>query len=122
MSCWCSPGRPFCIEAAPVGEIDVEPSIVVVIKKSDSTSFRFDDEALVFGTAPYIRNLEAGALCDINKLHRRRWCGCDRGFKLGSTGGPPQWSGEPVEQSVAKNQACGSEKASTWNDHLIRRL
>src|SRR5881392_967617 len=97
MSCRRSSGRPFCIEAAAVGEINVQPAIVVVIEKGYSAPLRFDDEAFVFGAAPDIRNLEAGALCDINKLHRRRWCRCDGGLYLGSTSGRPQWSSEAVK-------------------------
>src|SRR5712691_8637963 len=49
-------GWPVGIEAGSVGEIDVEPVVIVVIEKSQSAALRFDDVFFVIGAAPDIGN------------------------------------------------------------------
>ena len=82
MSCRRFAGRPVRIEAAAVGEIDVEPSVVVVVEKGDAAALGLDDDALVFDAAPDIRNVQAGLLCHIDELDGRRWRGGDCGLHL----------------------------------------
>src|SRR5205814_986017 len=49
-------GWPVGIDAGSVGEIDVEPAVVVIIEKSQSAALRFDDVFFVIGAAPDIGN------------------------------------------------------------------
>src|SRR5262249_23098138 len=62
---------PFGIQPRPVREIDVEPAVVIVIEKSQATSFCFDDRLLTFRSAPYVGRGESRIACDVNKSHRR---------------------------------------------------
>src|SRR5256885_946901 len=47
---------PVGIEARSVGEIDVQPAVIVVIEKSQSAALRFDDVFFVIRAAPDIGN------------------------------------------------------------------
>ena len=46
MRCRCFPGRPVRVEPGSVGQINVKPSVVVVIEKSQAAAFGFDDVLL----------------------------------------------------------------------------
>src|SRR5579863_6443361 len=65
-------GRPVFVDAVAVGEIDVEPAVVVVVEEGDAAAFGFDDDALVFHAAPDVGRVEAGGVGDIDELDRRR--------------------------------------------------
>ncbi len=45
-------GRPVGVEARAVGEIDVEPAIIVVVEERQAAAFGFDDVALVIDARP----------------------------------------------------------------------
>src|ERR1043165_678588 len=65
----CFSFRPFLAQTRTVGEIDVEPAIVVVIEKCNPAALGFDDVALVGVRSPNVWNVKPGLMCDINKLH-----------------------------------------------------
>ena len=56
-----------------VGEIDVQPAIVVVIEEGQAASLGFDDVALVVGSAPDVGDGESGFFCHINELRPASW-------------------------------------------------
>ena len=47
-------GGPVRVEPASIGEIDVEPSIIVIVKEGDAAAFRLDDDALLVDASPDI--------------------------------------------------------------------
>src|ERR1700678_4500513 len=67
-------GRPVCIELISIGEVDVQPSVIVIVKKSQSTSLGLNDGAFVVYTAPYIGAGKSGLPSHIDILDRR--CAC----------------------------------------------
>src|SRR5215470_5287291 len=97
---------PMGVEAGTVGEIDVEPAVVVVVEKRQARAFGFDDVVLVVDGTPDVRSGEAGFAGDVDELHwgfGRYGCG---GFRLGQGGGlqdggrspAPEWRSEGVEE------------------------
>ena len=65
------PCRPWLAEAGAVRQIDVEPSVVIVVKESDAAAFGFNDVTLVVGISPNIRTVESRFASDVDELHRR---------------------------------------------------
>ena len=65
-------GRPVGVEARAVGEINVEPSVVVVIEEGQAAAFGFDDVALVINRAPDVGSIQSGFAGHINKCDRRK--------------------------------------------------
>ena len=45
-------GGPLLVQLRAVGEVDVKPSVVVIVEKGEAAAFGFDDVALVIGGAP----------------------------------------------------------------------
>ena len=66
-------GGPVGIEARSVGEIDVQPTVKVIIEKSEAAALGFNDVFLVIGAAPDIGNGQAGLASYVDELNRRRW-------------------------------------------------
>src|SRR5437667_396412 len=52
-------GRPVGIETRSVGEIDVEPAVMVIIEKSDAAALGFDDVFFMIDAAPDIGDGQA---------------------------------------------------------------
>ncbi len=77
----CLAGRPVRVETRAVGEINVEPAVVVVIEKGEAAAFGFDDVALVIDSAPDIGSVEAGFARDVDEGDwiSARWSG---GFRV----------------------------------------
>ena len=69
MRCRLFARLPVRVEARAVGQINVEPAVVVVVEKSEAAAFGFDDVALVVDAAPNVDRVEAGFFCDIDELH-----------------------------------------------------
>jgi len=61
-------GGPLFAELSSVGEIDIEPAIVVVIEEGETGAFGFDDVALVIGIAPDVGGVEAGFAGHVDEL------------------------------------------------------
>src|SRR6185437_10962646 len=61
--------RPFISQASSVGEINVEPAVVIVIKEGDPAAFCFDDVTLVRVRTPDVRDIESGFFSNVDELH-----------------------------------------------------
>ncbi len=48
---------PLRVEARAVSEIDIEPSVLIVIEKGQAATFGFDDVAFVVEAAPHIGSI-----------------------------------------------------------------
>src|SRR5277367_3886448 len=68
---WSLSGRPMRVQPISIGQINVQPSIMVVIEKGKSASFGLDDRPFVVNAAPHIRNRKPCLLGHIHKLDRR---------------------------------------------------
>ena len=60
-------GRPVGVEACAVGQINVQPAVVVVVEKGQAAAFGFDDVTLVIDRAP-----DVGSSSDRLRGPRRR--------------------------------------------------
>src|SRR5262249_35161156 len=54
----CGSGRPVRIEARAVREIDVEPTVIVVVKECEAASLGLDDVAFAINAAPHVGNIQ----------------------------------------------------------------
>jgi hypothetical protein len=118
---------PFLAEERAVGEIDVEPAVVVVIEEGDAGAFGFDDVGFVVGIAPDVGSGESGFSGDVEKLDGR-FCGVgrrvwfersleqERGFPT------PERSAEGVEEGGAKESGGVGEEAAAGRVHRAERL
>src|SRR5205809_6789792 len=95
---------PCGVEARAVGEVDIEPAIVVVVEESESAAFGFDDVALVFGIAPDVGRVEAGFTGDVDELDGRLGVRLGNACCLKNGAGFPfrERSGESLEQGTAE--------------------
>lgn len=92
------------VEATAIGEINVEPAIVVVVEKRDAAAFGFDNDALVFNATPDVGDVQACVLGNIDELYIRTWRGRDGSLELIYGTQLPQRRREPVEQWVAEHE------------------
>ena len=75
-------GRPVGVEARAVGEINVEPAVVVVIEKGQAAALGFDDVALVIDRAPDVGSIQAGFVGHVDECDWRSCCGiCGGGLE-----------------------------------------
>ena len=77
----CFSRRPMRIELIAIGEVDVEPAVVVKIKKGKPAPLSLDDGPLVVHAAPHVGAGETCLLGHIHILDRRRCRSRDRGLK-----------------------------------------
>ena len=63
--------RAIRIQARAVGEVNVQPAIVVVVEKCQAAAFGFDDVALVISAAPHVGDGQAGFFGDVYELTGR---------------------------------------------------
>ena len=124
MRCRRSTRRPASIEARPIREIDIEPTVAIVIKEGESTPLGFNDVALAINTALYIGNIQSCLARYIHKCHRRGWrsIGNRRGLD-GDTGAPfPERQGESIEKSTAQDHKRRAEKVPSGKNHGSRLI
>ena len=62
---------PLLVEARSVGQIDIEPSVLIVIEESDAATLRLDDVALVVHASPDVWDGESGFSGYVHELNRR---------------------------------------------------
>ena len=60
------------IEPASIGQVDIQPAIVVVIEKRQPASLGFNDDTFSVYAAPHVGNSQSGLLRHVDKLDRRR--------------------------------------------------
>src|SRR5208282_1837001 len=77
--------QPGGVQASSIGEINVEPAVLIVIKERDAASLGLNDITLAVNTAPNIGCREPGLTRHIHKLHFwsrafRGWAGNRRGL------------------------------------------
>ena len=86
------------IELSSVGEIDVQPAVIVVIEEGQPAALGFNDVALVIGASPDVWNIEAGFAGDVYELNRRgrKWA---RKGRVEDRRIPPfpEWSCERIQ-------------------------
>src|ERR1700758_2076415 len=98
------PRSPVRVEPASIGEIDVEPSVIVIIKEGDAAAFRLDDDSFLVDASPDIGDVQARLLCYIDKLNRRVRRSRHGRFNVRNTIPFPERSGQRVQQSTAKHE------------------
>src|SRR5690242_17635653 len=107
---------PVGVNTCSVGEIDVEPTVVVVIKKCDPASFRLEDVALMIHAAPHVGNIQSSVTRDIDKGYRRgrrRVRYTDR-YAVSPS---PQWGVQRVQKSAAEHHKRRAEEPPTGHSH-----
>src|SRR5215831_6817534 len=60
--------RPLGVQPRSIGQINVEPAVVVVVEEGQSTALGLNDKPLVFEPAPHVGSCEAGLAGHIHKL------------------------------------------------------
>src|SRR5581483_11479916 len=77
------------VDFGAIGKEDVQPSVVVVIKKSDTSSHRLD-QVLITGCRVLLLKLDFSSFGDISELHLLNWRGsqCAREHDAGRDCGP----------------------------------
>ena len=99
----CLSGRPDCIQPVAVGEIDIQPTIVVIVEKGKPTSLGLDDRPLVVDAAPHVWNVQSRLFRHIHKLHAPIG-GILRGFNRQRVLPPPQRRCEGFRQGAAHDE------------------
>src|ERR1039457_1388421 len=108
---------PMRVKPTSIGEINVEPTIIVVIEKSQAASFGFNDDPLAIDTAPDIGHIQPGTFCHIDELDRRG-CGTRYGRSNDGSIAPfPKRSRQRIEQGAAEHEERRTEEAPTRNIH-----
>ena len=81
-------------EAVTVGQVDVDPAILVVIEEGQPAALGFHDVFLALDAAPYVRHVQAGLFGYIHEGDGGRLLrvGNGGGLEQGSSRPPPQWS------------------------------
>src|SRR5258707_7671050 len=105
-------GGPLFAELGAVGEVDVEPAVVIVVEEGQAGAFGFDDVAFVVGIAPDVGRVEAGFAGDVDELD---WGFLrNRGSLEEGVGIPfPEGSGQGVEERGAEDGGgVGEEMAA----------
>ncbi len=74
---WRFSSGPFGVEPRSIGQINIQPAIIVVVEKSDATALGFDDVAFAINSAPHVGDGQAGFLRDVYERDRRN-CGIGR--------------------------------------------
>src|SRR5579862_938915 len=62
--------RPGGVKPGPVGKIDIQPPVLVIIKKCDSTSFGLHNVFLALHAAPDVSDVQPGLRGHIDVGHR----------------------------------------------------
>src|SRR5271157_2416581 len=102
MRCRRFPGRPVRIEPVAVREVDVQPSVLVVVEKGQSAALGLNDDPLVVDAAPHVGDGQAGLLSHIDKLDGR-WRGIrHRSLQEGLIFPFPEWSCKSVGECTAE--------------------
>jgi len=97
---WRFSGGPVGVEAVAVGEVNIEPAVIVVVEECEAAAFGFNNGSLVVDAAPDVRDGQAGLLCYIDKLD---WAG-DGGFDKRWIFPFPEWGGKSLKQSAAEQE------------------
>ncbi len=91
----------FARQAVAVGEVDVEPAILVVIEKGQPAALGFNNVFLVLDAAPHVGDVEAGLFRHIHESDGggRFRMRCGGRLKHGSSCPSPQGRGESIKNS-----------------------
>src|ERR1019366_8780362 len=114
--------RPMRIEAISIGQIDVQPSVIVVVEKSQSASLGFNNEPFSVDASPDIRDVQSGLLSNIHKLNRRRRGLRCRGFYGQRILPLPKWSRKSIRECAAEHEKRRSKETASRKDHRWPRL
>ena len=113
--------RPMRIEPISVGEVDVQPSVIVVIEKGQSASLGLDDGPFVVDAAPHVGACSARLAGATSTNWTPDGVGFDdcrfddeRFFPF------PQRSGKCIRQRTAEHEERGPKEAPSREDHRWR--
>src|ERR1700720_4465389 len=111
-------GGPVGVEPSSVGEIDVQPAVVVVVKESQAASFGFDDVALVVGAAPDVWGSKTRFASYIDERYLRSG-GWVRGGHLEERGVLPfpERGGERIQQTAAEDDQRRAQESAARESH-----
>ena len=101
---------PVCIETASIGEVDIEPAVLVVIEERDAASLGLDDDALLVDSAPDVRECASPAFSATSINCTGEAGGPSHGGMHNATIPSPQRSGEDVKQAAAEHEAGKSRE------------
>ena len=104
LRCWRFSFRPLLAKTGSIGQVDIEPAVVVIVKKRDSASLGLDDVAFVISTAPDVGNVQASFVSYVYELHTRRLTRTGRRLKNQFAPPAPEWSCERVHEGAAENE------------------
>ena len=71
MGCRCLALRPVFAESRSVGQVDIEPTVVVIVEKRQPTSLGLHDVLLTIDAAPDIGRSQPGLTSDVEEHNRR---------------------------------------------------
>ena len=96
-------GRPVLAQSCSVGQINIQPAITVVIKKSDPAAFGFDNVAFMIDGSPDVRDVEPGFVSYVHVLHWRYGSGGRGGLKHKTVLPFPERRGERIDERTAQH-------------------
>src|SRR5215469_12396360 len=119
---WGASFRPLGIKPRSIGQINVQPAVVVVVKEGQPTALGFNDKPLVIQAAPHIRGGEAGLAGHIHKFYETGGSGTGKalGVERGRALPFPPRGGNRLEQGRAESHEGGAEETSSSNKHDYR--
>ena len=101
---WRFSFRPLLAKTGSIGQVHIEPAVVVVVKERDSASLGLDDVAFVVNATPDVGNVQASFVSYVYELHRGRLIRTGRRLKNQSAPPTPERSCERVHQGAAENK------------------
>ncbi len=92
------------VEPISIGEVDVQPSVMVIVEKGQSASLGLNDGPFMVDAAPHIGNGEPGLLGHIHKLDRRCRGRSNRSLQQIRVPPSPERSGKSLCQIAAEQK------------------
>ena len=91
----------FIGQADAVGQVDVQPAVLVVIEKGNAAALGFNDVLLRLDASPDVGDIDAGLFGDVHESDAGGRVGMRQGSRLEQRGPAPsaQGSGEGVHNS-----------------------
>ena len=121
---WLLARRPGGVEPRAVGEVNVQPAVLVVIEKRDAAALRLDNVLFVLDAAPHVRNVEARFAGDVHVGDGRKafrvWRG--RREKPRRFSPFPKRRRQHLQKFLSEKQARSAEKVSPRGFHVEERV
>src|SRR5271163_4354387 len=117
---WRLAGLPARVKPIAVGEINVQPSVLVVVEEGQPAPLSLDDGPFVVDPAPNIGNVQPGQLSHIDKLDWRRRRIRYRGLQERRISPFPEGSCKSFGQLTAEDEEGGTEETPSRKNHRLR--